>query len=44
MNKRFKPKEARWNLRVFGGTSHPEMSLLVAKKAGVKLGDVTLGK
>ena len=41
----FRPNgQARWNLRVFGGSSHPELSGLVAKKAGVKLGDVTLGK
>jgi len=36
--------QARWNLRVFGGSSNPELSKLVAKKAGVKLGDVTLSK
>jgi len=46
MNKRtYGTKDGtRWNLRVFGGTSHPELSRLVAKKAGVKLGDVILTK
>ena len=34
----------RWNLRIFGGSSHPELSTLVARKAGVRLGNVTLGK
>ena len=34
----------RWNLRIFGGSSHPELTRLVARKSGVKVGDAVLGK
>lgn len=34
----------RFNLRIFGGSSHPELTKLVAKKVGVRVGQNKLKK
>ena len=31
-------------LKIFGGTSHPEMTKLIARKVGARVGEVVLGK
>ena len=36
--------QTRSNLRVFGGSSHPELTRLVARKVGVRTGDLTLAR
>ena len=40
----FSSPRTRSNLRVFGGSSHPELTKKVAKKVGVRVGDVKLAK
>jgi ribose-phosphate pyrophosphokinase len=45
MNKNKKTKaKTRANLRVFGGSSHPTLTKSIARKVGVRQGEVTLGK
>ncbi len=34
----------RFNMRIFGGSSHPELTRLVAKKVGVRVGNTKLRK
>jgi len=41
---RFNKTSSRSTLRIIGGSSHPELTALIAKKVGVKAGQVTLGK
>lgn len=31
-------------LKIFGGSSHPEMTKLIARKVGARVGEVVLGK
>jgi phosphoribosylpyrophosphate synthetase len=31
-------------IKIFGGSSHPEMTKLIARKVGARVGDVVLGK
>ena len=38
----FSSPRTRSNLRVFGGSSHPELTKLVARKVGVRIGEVDL--
>ncbi len=37
-------QRTRFNLRVFGGSSHPDLTKSVARKVGVRIGEVTLKK
>jgi ribose-phosphate pyrophosphokinase len=41
---RFNKTSSRSTLRILGGSSHPELTALIAKKVGVKPGKVILGK
>lgn len=41
---RFNRTSSRSTLRILGGSSHPELTALIAKKVGVKPGKVVLGK
>ena len=36
--------QTRSNLRVFGGSSHPELTRAVARKVGVRTGDLMLAR
>ena len=40
----FSTPRTRSNLRVFGGSSHPHLTKKIAKKVGVKVGDVKLSR
>lgn len=31
-------------LKIFGGSSHPELTKLIARKIGARMGEVVLGK
>jgi ribose-phosphate pyrophosphokinase len=31
-------------LKIFGGSSHPEMTKLIARKVGARVGEVVLGR
>lgn len=41
---RFNKTSSRSTMRIIGGSSHPELTALIAKKVGVKPGQVILGK
>eukprot|EP00092_Neocalanus_flemingeri_P010273 GFUD01011069.1.p1 GENE.GFUD01011069.1~~GFUD01011069.1.p1 ORF type:complete len:412 (+),score=111.32 GFUD01011069.1:237-1472(+) len=41
---RFNKTSSRSTMRIIGGSSHPELTELIAKKVGVKPGQVILGK
>merc|ERR1711981_146357 len=41
---RFNRTSSRSTLRILGGSSHPELTALIAKKVGVKPGKVVLDK
>ena len=40
----FSTPRTRSNLRVFGGSSHPELTRTVAKKVGVRVGNIKLSR
>ena len=39
-----KKERTRSNLRIFGGTSHPSLTKAIARRVGVRVGELTLKK